>query len=212
MKTTILTTAIALLIVFGISRPAQATTGGKTEISTVLTDISNISEIEVRGNVQLYLTSDNKDKVKVSNDYYTDGALVQEHDGILRITSYATEKLVVWVSVNNLSKLSVFDNAVVKSFGKFSAIDLDVNLHNTALAQLDMDVFDASFTLTGRAKADLSGFVENSTLKYDRSSYLNVAAFTAAHLTETCISKPAAHFPHPFGHQHFNEGNLSAHA
>jgi hypothetical protein len=212
MKTTILTTAIALSIVFGISRPAQATTGDKTEISTVLTDVRNISEIEVRGNVQLYLTSSNEDKVKVADDYYTDGALVQEHDGILRITSYATEKLVVWVSVNNLSKLSVFDNAVVKSFGKFSAIDLDVNLHNNALARLDMEVFDASFTLTGRAKADLSGFVENSTLKYDRSSYLNVADFTAAHLSKTLISKPAARFSHPFRHPHFNEGNLGVHA
>lgn len=212
MKTTILTTAIALSIVFGVSRPAQATTGGKTEVSTVLTEISSISEIEVRGNVQLYLTSSNEDKVKVSDDYYTDGALVQQHDGILRITSYTTEKLVVWVSVNNLSKLSVFDNAVVKSFGKFSAIDLDVNLHNNALARLDMDVFDASFTLTGRAKADLSGFVENSTLKYDRSSYLNVAGFTVVHLTETVISKPATHFSRPFRHQHFNEGSLGVHA
>src|SRR5471030_2395497 len=172
MKTTILTAALALTIVLGISRSAYAATGEKTEVSTVLTGVSNISEIEVHGNVQLYLTSANDEKVKVYNNYYAEDALVQEQDGILRISSYSAEKLVVWVTVNDLSKLSVFDNAKVTSFGQFSAIDLDVNLYNHGVAQLNMNAFNTSVTLNDRSGADLSVVVENGTLQFSRSSYL----------------------------------------
>jgi hypothetical protein len=185
MKTTILTAALALTVVLGISRSAYAATGEKTEVSTVLTGVSNISEIEVHGNVQLYLTSANDEKVKVYNNYYAEDALVQEQDGILRISSYSAEKLVVWVTVNDLSKLSVFDNAKVTSFGQFSAIDLDVNLYNHGVAQLNMNAFNTSVTLNDRSGADLSGVVENGTLQFSRSSYLNVANLAAANLTKT---------------------------
>ena len=190
MKTTILTAAIALSAVLGISSSASAATGSKTEVSTVLTDVNNISAIEVHGNVQLYLTTGDEDKVKVYNNYYAESALVQEKNGTLRITSYNTEKLVVWVTVNSLSKLSAFDNAVVKSFGKFSAIDLAVTLHNHALAQLDMDAINASVTLTDRARADLSGTAENGKLQYPGSAFMNTSNFTAARLTKNIIAKP----------------------
>jgi hypothetical protein len=192
MKKTILTAAIALSAVLGISSSASAATGNKTEVSTLLTDVSNISQIEVHGNVQLYLTTGDEEKVKVYNNYYAESALVQEKNGILRITSYNAEKLVVWVTVNSLSKLSAFDNAEVKSFGKFSAIDLTVTLHNHVLAQLDMDAINASVTLTDHARADLSGSAENSKLLYAGSAYLNVSNFSATRLTKSMISKPMA--------------------
>jgi hypothetical protein len=185
MKTTILTAALALTVVLGVSRFAYAATGGKTEVSTTLTGVSNISEIEVHGNVQLYLTSANEERVKVYNNYYAEDALVQEQDGVLRITSYSAEKLVIWVTVNDLSKLSVFDNAKVTSFGQFSAIDLDVNLYNHGVAQLNMDAFNASVSLNDSAAADLSGVVENGTVQFSRTSYLNTANLAAANLTKT---------------------------
>lgn len=192
MKKTIITTAIALSAVFGISSSVSAATGSTTEVSTVLTDVKNISAIEVHGNVQLFLTTGDEDKVKVYNNYYAESALVQETNGTLRITSYNTEKLVVWVTVSNLSKLSAFDNAEVKSFGKFSAIDLAVTLHNHAFAKLDMDAINASVTLTDRSRADLSGSAENGTLQYAGSAYLNVNNFTVSRLTKNLISKPIA--------------------
>jgi|SRR5665213_935961 len=182
MKTAILTAALALTTVLGIGCPAYAATGEKTEVSAMLAGISNISEIEVHGNVQLYLTTASDEKVKVYNNYYAEDALVQEQDGVLRITSYTAEKLVVWVTVNDLSKLSVFDNAKVTSFGKLSAIDLDVNLYNHGVAQLNMDAFNASVSLNDRSGADLSGIVENGTVQFSRSSYLNSANLTAAYL------------------------------
>jgi len=196
MKTTILTAAIALSTVFGISNSVSAATGIKTETAIVLTDVKNISEIEVHGNVQLFLTTGDEDKVKVYNDYYNENALVQEQKGTLRITSYSSEKLVVWVTVNSLSKLSAFDNAVVKSFGKFSAIDLKVTLHNHALAQLDMDAINASVTLTDRSRADLSGTAEKGNLVYAGSAFMNAGNFTATSLTKTIKFQPLRH-PHP---------------
>src|ERR1700733_449228 len=72
MKKTILTAAIALITVFGISRSTYAATTGNQEVSTMLTNVSSISEIEVHGNVQLYLTTGNTDQVKVYNDYYAE--------------------------------------------------------------------------------------------------------------------------------------------
>jgi len=196
MKKTILTAAIALTTVFGISLSASAITGSKTEISTTLTEVSNINQIEARGNVQLYLTTGNQDKVTVYNNYYADNALVQQQNGALRITSYAADKLVVWVTVNDLSKLSAFDGAQVKSFGKFSALDLTIDLHNNAFAQLDMETYNTSVTLTGHAGANLSGSAQSSTLQYDRSSYLNTTAFIAESVTEKVLPPPFRHFHH----------------
>jgi putative autotransporter adhesin-like protein len=194
MKKTIVTAAIALSIVFGISRPASAATGSTTEVSTVLPGISNISEIEAYGNVQVYLTTGSEDKVKVYNDYYADNALVQEQNGVLHVTSYKAEKLVVWVTANNLSKVSAYDHAEVKSFGKFSAIDLDVNLYDNALALLNMDAFDASFNVNDHAMAALSGNAESASVSYDPSARVLTGRLTATNLTEKVNGRPMKHF------------------
>jgi hypothetical protein len=191
MKKAILTAAITLSVVFGISRSSYAAAAtAKTGTSIMLTDVNNISEIEVHGNVQLYITSGADDKVKVYNNYYAESALVQQQNGVLRISSYTAEKLIVWVTVNDLAKLSVFDNAEVKSFGKFSTLDLTVDLHNNALAKLDIDAIKATFVLTDHAKADLSGSAENGRLKYARSTTVNATNFTAANLSNTVMSAP----------------------
>jgi hypothetical protein len=196
MKKTILTAAIALATVFGISRSAYAATFNKTEAVTTLAGVTTISQIEVRGNVQLYLTSDNQDKITVYNNYYADNAMVQQQNGVLRIASYTSEKLVVWVTVNELSKLSAFDGAQVKSFGKFSALDLAIDMHNNAFAHLDMDAYNTSITLTGHAGVNLTGSAQSSTLKYDRSSFVNLTGFTVESLTQKILPPPFRHFNH----------------
>ena len=198
MKKIILTAAIAFAISLGVNKTVQAETIGKQEVSTMLTDVKNIREIEVHGNVQVYLTSGNTENVKVYGDYFADNALVQEQDNVLRITSYNTKTLVVWVTVEDLAKLSVFDNASVSSFGKLSAIDLHVTLNNQAVAQLDLDAIDASFTLKERASANLTGNVENGNLQYDATALLNTGNLTATNLTQTqsMTPKPVKHFHH----------------
>jgi len=177
MKKTILTIAIALSAVLGISKTGFAATGS-SEDATTLTEVSQISKIEIHGNVQVYLSNGTADQVKVYNHYYSESALVQDQDGLLRITSYSAKKLVVWVTVSDLHKLSVYDNAVVKSFGKLSAIDLDVKLYNTALVQLNLDSYSANVGLHDGAKADLTGNITTGRFAYDQSSFLNTAELT----------------------------------
>jgi hypothetical protein len=183
MKTTILTIAIALATIFGTSQSSYAATSSNEEITT-LTDVSKISKIEVHGNVELYLSDGTADQVKVYNRYYAESALVQDQNGVLRISSYKTQKLVVWVTVSDLRNLSVYDNAEVKSFGKLSAIDLDVKLFNSASAQLNMDAYQATVTLNDHAKADLAGTINEGEVHYDRSSSVNITSLVAAHLVK----------------------------
>ena len=190
MKTTILTIAIAVSTVFGISQSAKAATVSKQEVSTILTDVSRISQIEVHGNVELYLSNGTTDQVKVYNSYYAESALVQDDNGTLRIASYSPQKLIVWVTVADLAKLEVSDNAEVKSFGKFSAISLDVKLYNRASAKLDMDTYAANITLNDHAKANLTGSIDEATIQYNPWAFLNTTDLAAVHLVKTVKLNP----------------------
>ncbi|HWD86843.1 MAG TPA: DUF2807 domain-containing protein [Mucilaginibacter sp.] len=192
-KTTIAAAAIALATALGAGSAAYAQTG-KTETSTVLNNVKNIGEIEVHGNVQVYLTTGGVDKVTVYNDYYAQNALVQEEKSVLRITSYNTNKLVVWVTAKSLAKLSAYDNAEIKSFGKFSAIDLSVNLHGHALALLDMDAISTSVAVNDRAFAALSGTAEKAALQLDPSAHALTGRLVAVKLTEKVNHRPGKHF------------------
>ena len=184
MKTTILTIAIFFATVLGISQSTFAATTA-SQATTQITDITAINKIEVHGNVELYVTAGIADKVKVYDNYYAQGALVQDQHGVLNISSYAAKKLVVWVTASDLRNLSIYDNAEVKSFGKLSAIELDVKLFNSSSAKLDLDAFDASVTLYDNAKADLSGNVSEADLHYGPSSVLNTANLVALHQVNT---------------------------
>ena len=184
MKTTILTIAILLVTVFGISQSTYAAAKNNEEAIT-LTDVNSISKIEVHGNVELYLSDGTTDKVKVYNNYYAESALVQDVNGVLRISSYTSQKLVVWVTVSDLRNLSVYDNAEVKSFGKLSSIDLDVKLYNHALAQLNLDTYQTSISLNNWSRAELSGSITEGELHYDRSTSLNTTNLVATNLIKT---------------------------
>jgi hypothetical protein len=186
MKTIIITTAIVLASVIGINKNTYAATTNKDAVvSTTLTDIKSISKIEVYGNVELYVSDGPADQVKVYNQYYKESALIQDQKGVLRISSYGAQKLVVWVTASDLRSLAIYDNAEVRSFGKLSAIELNVALYNNASAQLDMDAFSASITLNDHAKANLTGNVEEGELKYSKTSFLNTTNLAAVKVTKT---------------------------
>jgi hypothetical protein len=190
MKTKVLSFVAIASIVLGLSNTTFAATKdsaakNNNEVSTVLTNVSKINKIEVRGNVELYVTDGSSDQVKVYNRYYAESALVQNQKGVLRISSYAAQKLVVWVTADQLSAITAYDNSEVKSFGKLSPIEMDVTLHDNAYAKLDLDGYSANVTLNNRAKADLTGTVNQFNLKYGQSTSLNSTNFAAAHITKT---------------------------
>ncbi|WP_121810704.1 GIN domain-containing protein [Mucilaginibacter kameinonensis] len=184
MKTTSIAIATVLFMVLGFANIASANTV-KNDAAVVLTDISKINKIEVYGNVELYISSGPADQVKVYNRYYSENALVQSQKGVLRISSYKNEKLVVWVTANQLSAISAYDNADIKSFGSFSGIDLDVKLNNNASASLDLDTYSASITLSGNAKAELKGNTNEYSLTRNVTSNVNSNGLAYAHATET---------------------------
>ncbi|MDB4918161.1 DUF2807 domain-containing protein [Mucilaginibacter sp.] len=189
MKTAFLTIFTALVLVSGIVNSTYAATAkNDKDTYTVLTDISAINKIEVHGNVELYVSDASSDQVKVYNKYYSESALVQSKNGVLRISSYKAEKLVVWVSANDLRSISAYDNAVVKSFGNISKIEFDVDLHDNASARLNLDAYSANVTVKDNAKADLNGSATELNLNRDFESNVQSKNFTAVHYSENKIA------------------------
>jgi hypothetical protein len=178
MKTKILSIVTILFIVFSVSSKTFAA-GNNSDNSTMLTNVNKISQIEVHGNVELYVTSGETDKVKVYDNYYNHNALVQEQDGVLRISSYKDKKLVVWVTVNDLRGISAYDNVIVKSFGKFSSLDFSLNLNNNAKANFDMDCDNVNIAVNDNAKANISGTATQSYMVVNQSATVNTTKFTA---------------------------------
>jgi hypothetical protein len=185
MKTQIITIFSVLVLTLGVTNSTYAASAKNVDNSyTVLTDISAINKIEVRGNVELYISDGTTDQVKVYNKYYSEGALVQSKNGVLRIASYKAEKLVVWVTANDLRAISAFDNAEVKSFGNISKIEFDVELHNSATAKLNLDAYIANITVNDDARAHLSGTVTEYTYKCDCEGNVNQKDFIAVHTSQ----------------------------
>jgi hypothetical protein len=189
MRTRFFSFVAIAAVALGISNTALAATkndsASKDEVSTVLTDISKISKIEIRGNVELYVTDGSADRVKVYSHYYSENALIQNRNGVLRVSSYGPQKLVVWVTAEQISAIAAYDNAEVKSFGKLSSIDMTVTLHDNAYAKLDMDGYSANITLNDRSKADLMGNVSECNLTYNHAATVNSTNFAAAHITKS---------------------------
>ena len=185
MKTAIITIFTALSLTAGIANSTKAATvKDDANTYTVLTDISAINKIEVHGNVELYVSDASSDQVKVYNKYYSESALVQSSNGVLRISSYKPEKLVVWVSANDLRAISAYDNTEIKSFGNISKIEFDVDLHDNAKAKLNLDTFSTSLTVKDNAKADLAGSANQLNLYRDIESNVKSNNFSAAHYVE----------------------------
>lgn len=179
MKTTFLKTAALLLLMLTAEKKSFAVNSEKSQEITELTWISNFSKIEVHGNVQLHLLSGEKTKVEMSSTYYDHNALVQVENGVLRITCYRTERLNVWVTVNDLRALSAYDNVLVQTEGRFSALDLDVDLFNKAKADLYLNCLCTNIKLNDRSMADISGTAMESDMTVNYASTLNSTDFLA---------------------------------
>jgi len=192
MKTRIVTLITLLTIILSVTMASAATKNVDGNQAAVLVATNNINKIEASGNVEVYITNGDKDQVKVFDKYYAKNALVQDKDGVLRISSYTADKLVVLVTVTDLHAITANDNATIKSYGTLAAIDLKVTLNNNAAAQLKLDAFAADITVNNRAIANLSGNVNDYSLKYSQSSTVNKSQLVAANTTEVNTTKAAA--------------------
>lgn len=186
MKTKILSIILLLVAIAGFSKSTYAAANNADY--TLLKEIKAINKIEVRGNVELFISDNSVEQVKVYNKYYSENALVQYNNGTLRITSYNAEKLIVWVSADDLRAITAYDNAEVRSFGKLSKIEFDVDLHNNASANLNLDAYSANVKLNDRAKAELSGTATEFGLTANANATVVKNDFKAEHINDNKIN------------------------
>ena len=173
--------------IFTIIAASIATLSTSAFASTTLNTIGSFNAIEVHGNVELVVANGEKNNVELNNNYYAENAMVQTSNGTLRIASYTAEKLVVYVTANDLRSIEAFDNASVKSEGKLSAIQMEVSLHNNASATLNLDNFAANVTVDDAAKADISGNVTEYAFNHSLTSVVNQKALVADNRAEKVI-------------------------
>lgn len=183
MKTKILPIILLFLVISGLSQSSHAATITHANY-TVLNDIKDFNKIEVRGNVELFISDGSTDKVNVYNKYYSESALIQCRNGVLRISSYTAEKLIVWVTADDLRSVSAYDNAEVKSFGDLSKIEFSVDLHNDASAKLNLNAYSTDVTLRDHSKIELSGTATEFSINHNAGSTVINRNFSANHYAE----------------------------
>ena len=191
MKTKILSVILVFAVIAGLSQSTYAASTNNAGY-TVLNDIKSINKIEVKGNVELFISDNSTEQVKVYNRYYSESALVQSKNGVLRISSYTAEKLVVWVSSENLRSVSAYDNAEVRSFGDVSKIEFNIDLHDYAKADLNFNSFSVNVTLKDHATIVLDGTANDFTITTTPGSTVINHTFLSNYYTENKISAPAA--------------------
>ncbi|MFA6247233.1 MAG: DUF2807 domain-containing protein [Mucilaginibacter sp.] len=191
MKTTILTMVAVMIMAVVTTKNTYANVNNNNndDASVTLTHMGKINKIEIHGNVELFVSDGTADQVKVYNKYYSESALVQSQNGVLRISSYKNQKLVVWVTAADLQAISAYDNAEVKSFGKLERLDLEVNLYNTASADLNLDAYKATINVNDRAKANISGTVNDYNLTQDQSATVNHSNLAAVNSSKKVTNK-----------------------
>ena len=189
MKTKILSLVLSLIAITGLTKNTHAAV---TADYTILNDIKAINKIEIHGNVELFISDDATEQVTVYNKYYSESALVQSKNGVLRISSYTADKLVVWVTSENLHSISAYDNAEVRSFGDINKIEFNIDLHDNASARLKFNnTYSAYVTLRDHAAIELSGIVNAFGMNRSTGSTVINTNFSVGHNTENkIISQP----------------------
>ncbi len=187
MKSKILSIILMFVVISGLSKSTYAATINNADY-TILKDIKAINKIEIHGNVELFISDNPIEQVKVYNKYYSESALVQSNNGVLRISSYDTEKLVVWVASENLRSVSAYDNAEVRSFGDVSKIEFSIDLHDNSAAKLNFNAYSADVTLSEHAKIELGGTVNEFSLKHNTNSVVSKSNLMADHYTDNNVS------------------------
>ncbi|MDB5137864.1 MAG: hypothetical protein JWP37_4467 [Mucilaginibacter sp.] len=178
---------LSVILMFGVIAGLSKSTYAASADYILLHDIKSINKIEVHGNVELFISDNSTEQVKVYNKYYSESALVQSSNGVLRISSYTAEKLIVWIASDNLSSISAYDNAEIRSFGDVSKIEFSIDLHDNASAKLNFNAYSANVILRDHAKIELGGTVNQFSLNRNAESTVINNYFSADRYTENKI-------------------------
>jgi hypothetical protein len=183
MNTSIKNLIAVVLTTVVLTSPAFASDDANTNKVTVLSQVKNINKVIVNGNVEVILVQAPTESVKVYDTYYSKNALVQQENGILRISSYQKETLTVAVYVRNLSSIEASGNASVKTFGKINFLSLDVILKDKATAEINAETITLYTSIKDNASLKLSGSTTDHTAMLGSLAKMSTDQFTA-----TCAS------------------------
>lgn len=179
MKTSI-KNLFAAIFTIAISASAPAfVKANEIKNVTVLGEVKKFNKLNVAGNVEVILVQSQNQSVQVYDNYYAKNALVQEKNGELRISSFGKETLTVVVYAKQLSEITVSDNAVVKTSGKFSTLSLEVNLKDQSKAFLNTRTVDLFANVNGQSTLTLSGTTNDYNAFINSVAAINMDKFTA---------------------------------
>jgi hypothetical protein len=146
---------------------------------TILKEVKDINKIVATGNVEVFVMQAPTESVKVYDNYYAKNALVQQKDGVLRISSFEKEPLAVTVYVRNLSAIEANGSAVVKTYGKMNVLSLDVLLRDNASAEINANTVSLFTSVKDRASLKLSGATEEHYALMGTSANMSTGQFVA---------------------------------
>ena len=188
MKNSIKNLFAAALTVVAITGSAFASTGVKTNNVTVLNQIKKINKIEVRGNVEVIILQAPVESVKVYDSYYAKNALVQQLEGVLRISSFQKETLTVAVYVRDLASIEAAGNSLVKTSGKINFVSLNVVLKDTAKADINTNTINLTTSVKDSASLNLSGSTTDLFANLGAQAKINMDTFVADSSTVKAIA------------------------
>ncbi|RZL48197.1 MAG: hypothetical protein EOP00_09810 [Pedobacter sp.] len=179
MKTSIKSLFAAALTLVVLTSSAFASTDVKLNNVTVLNQVKNIDKIIVNGNVEVILVQAPVESVKVYDSYYAKNALVQQQEGVLRISSFQKETLTVAIYVRNLSTIEASGNATIKTSGKANFLSLDVNLKGSAKADINANTINLTSSVKDNASLTLGGSTTDLYATLGAQAKINMDAFVA---------------------------------
>lgn len=163
-------------------------TSTKTNQVTVLSEVKAINKIVASGNVEVFVVQAPVERVKVYDNYYGKNALVQQKDGVLRISSFEAAPLAVTVYVRNISAIEANGNAVVKTHGKANFLSLDVLLKDKASAEINANTVNLYTSVKGQASLKLNGTTEEHYALLGTSAKMTTGQFVATSSTIKSIA------------------------
>lgn len=180
MKTAIKTlfaTALTAIVLTSSAFASFAKDGEKNTLS--LSKASGYDMILVKGNVKVYLKQAVKENIKVFTNEATDQVSVQQIGRKLVISSTASTPAEVYVSVKDLKRIDVSDEAYVKTDGDFNLSVLQVFLEGRAQANVNAKTGGLYTMIKGHSVLKLSGSTNEHILVRGEESILNVSKLTA---------------------------------
>ena len=175
MKNSIKNLFAAALTVVALTGSAFASTGVKTNNVTVLNQVKKINKIEVKGNVEVIILQAPVESVKVYDSYYAKNALVQQQEGVLRISSFQKETLTVAVYVRDLATIEAADNSIVKTSGKVNFLALNVVLRDAAKADINANTISLTTSVKDNASLGAQAKINMDTFVADCSTVNAIA-------------------------------------